>query len=318
MDSEKRDLDMPSGNNAAGPLVAVYMICYNCEAYIAQAIEGVLMQQTDFTIRLFIGDDASTDGTVGICKAYQARFPEQIELLLHPVNIGAVNNAKSVYHACLASGAAYIAMCEGDDYWTDPLKLQKQVNLLNENPQYALCFHEAWLLMESTGEMKKYAVYNQDVYDTTAVLHTGAFVPTLSIVFRTKGFRFPEWYFRISIGDIALVLINSLQGDIVLLREKMGVYRKHSRGISIGMEDDQLNLALESMKLLNYFNLETRFAYDDIIQQLNTATLYRWKHFVPYRNTRDTRPLWQKIRAHDFWLRKLREIGNRRESSKAS
>jgi len=317
MDLEKRDLDMPSGNNAAGPLVAVYMICYNCEAYIAQAIEGVLMQQTDFTIRLFIGDDASTDGTVGICKAYQARFPEQIELLLHPVNIGAVNNAKTVYHACLASGAAYIAMCEGDDYWTDPLKLQKQVTLLNENPQYALCFHEVFQLNEATGEETPYLSYAKDIYTTEDILNIGTFIPTVSILVRTKVMQFPNWYYRISFGDALLILMASLKGYIVLLREKMGVYRKHSGGISTGMQVDVLESALESIKLYHYFNLYTRFAYDDIIQQVNTATLYRWKHFVPYRNTRDTRPLWQKIRAHDFWLRKLREIGNRRESSKA-
>ncbi len=284
------------------------MVTYNHEAYIAQAIEGVLMQQTNFAVKLFIGDDASTDATGKICKAYQEKYPDRIALLQHPVNIGNVQNAKCVYEACLASGAAYIAMCEGDDYWTDPLKLHKQVTLLNENPQYALCFHEASLFMVSTGEMQTYMPYRQDVYDTNAVLHTGAFVPTLSIVFRTRGFRFPEWYFRISIGDIALVLMNSLQGDIVLLREKMGVYRKHSSGISRGMEAEQLQLALESVKLLHYFNLHTQFVFDETIQQVNAATLHRFKHFVPYRNTRDRRPLRKKIWTAGFWQRKLSEL----------
>lgn len=298
---------MPLVNNQASPMVAVYMICYNCEAYIAQAIEGVLMQQTDFGVQLFIGDDASTDGTANICRSYQEKYPERIQLLLHPRNMGAVNNAKAVYEACLNSGASYIAMCEGDDYWTDPLKLQKQVTLLEANPQYALCFHEAVLLNVQTGKEEIYLQYAQDVYSIADVLRTGAFVPTLSIVFRTKDFAFPHWYFKVSIGDIAIVLMNSLQGDIVLLREKMGVYRWHDKGMSKQLEANQIQLALESVKLLTYFNAHTAFVYDAIIQEVNTATLYRMKHFVPYQNTRDTRPLWKKITTTDFWRRKLRE-----------
>lgn len=300
------------------PFVAVWMVTYNHEAYIAQAIEGVLLQQTDFTVKLFIGDDASTDATAKICKVYQEKYPHRISLLTHPVNIGNVQNAKSVYEACLASGAAYIAMCEGDDYWTDPLKLQKQVNLLNENPQYALCFHEVLQLNEATGEKAPYLSYAKDVYTTHDILPMGAFVPTVSIVFRSKVINFPDWYFRIAFGDILLILMVSVKGDIVLLREKMGVYRKHSMGISTGMQVGKLESALESIKLLHYYNLFTKFAYDASIQYVSADILNRFKHFEPYRNTRDTRPLWQKIRAHDFWLRKLREIGNRRESSKTS
>lgn len=299
---------MPHNDPAHTPTVAVYMICYNCEAYIAQAIEGVLMQQTHFAVKLFIGDDASTDNTAGICKSYQAQYPDRIELIQHPKNVGAVQNAQSVYKACFSSGAAYIAMCEGDDYWTDPLKLQKQVNLLDANPQYALCFHEAVLLNMQKGALETYAQYHQDVYATKEVLQIGAFVPTLSIVFRTAGFQFPDWYFKVSIGDIALVLMNSLKGDIVLLREKMGVYRKHEKGMSIEMEANQIQLSLESVKLLHYFNLHTQFKYDHIIQEVNTATLYRMKHFVAYQNTSDTRPLRQKLVSPDFWRRKIREL----------
>lgn len=299
---------MPHNEPSHSPLLAVYMICYNCEAYIAQAIEGVLMQQTDFVVKLFIGDDASTDNTAGICKKYQAQYADRIELILHPKNVGAVQNAQSVYKACLASGAAYIAMCEGDDFWTDALKLQKQVNLLEANPQYAMCFHEAELLNESTGEYLTYTTYAQDVYDTEAVIKTGAFVPTLSIVFRTKGFHFPDWYFHISIGDIALILMVSLQGDVVLMREKMGVYRWHDKGMSKQLEANQIELALASIKLLHYFNLHTNFAYDATIQAANTATLQQLKHSSTYQNSSDNRSIPQKISSPDFWQRKAKEL----------
>lgn len=288
--------------------LAIFIITYNHENYINAAIDGVLKQSTDFNIKLFIGDDASTDGTRNIIEKYAADYPNLIELILHPSNIGAVQNAKSVFEACLASGAKYIALCEGDDYWTDPMKLQKQFYLLESNPQYSLCFHEAWLLMEISSEMQTYAEYKQDTYSTVDVLKNGAFVPTLSIVFRTKGFYFTEWHFRISIGDIALVLMNSLHGDIVLIREKMGVYRKHNKGMSVQMEVNQIQLALESVKLLHYFNLHTDFVFDEFIQKANVDRLCHLKHFVQYKNTRDTRPLMRKIWAPDFWLRKITEV----------
>jgi hypothetical protein len=222
--------------------------------------------------------------------------------------VGAVQNAQSVYNACLVSGAAYIAMCEGDDYWTDAQKLQKQVDLLEANPQYALCFHEAVLLNETTGKEQPYASYAQEVYNTEAVLKTGAFVPTLSIVFRTKGLQFPDWYFRISIGDIALILMVSLQGDVVLMREKMGVYRWHDKGMSKQLEANQIQLALESVKLLHYFNLHTNFAYDTTIQAANAARLYQLKHSVSYQNSSDNRSLPQKISSPNFWQRKAKEL----------
>ena len=299
---------MPLANENTTPMVAVYMICYNCEAYIAQAIEGVLNQQADFAIKLFIGDDASTDGTSSICKMYQARFPQHIELLLHPANIGAVNNAKAVYEACLSSGARYIAMCEGDDYWTDPLKLQKQVNLLEANPQFALCFHEIMQLQEDTKEIKEFYSYTKELYNTSDVIRLGTFIATPSIVFKAEYLQFPSWYFRTSFGDTALILMISLGGDIILIREKMGVYRKHEKGMSLQMEADQVQLALETIKLLHYFNLHTQLKFDKPIQETNTATLLRLRHFVPYQNVSDTRSLLKKIRATDFWRRKIREI----------
>ena len=299
---------MPHNDPTHQPMVAVYMICYNCDAYIAQAIEGVLMQQTDFRVILFIGDDASTDSTASICKSYQAQYPDRIELILHEKNVGAVQNAQSVYKACMASGAAYIAMCEGDDYWTDAHKLQKQVDLLEANPTYAMCFHEAVLLNESTGEEQTYLEYSQVRYNTRDVIALGTFIPTASIVFKTEGFQFPEWYFRISFGDTMLILIASLYGDICLIRKNMAVYRKHQQGMSVEMESNQIQLALESVKLLHYFNLHTNFAYDACIQAANTATLLRFKHYVPYQNTMDTRSLPQKISSADYWQRKAKEL----------
>lgn len=106
------------------------MITYNHEKYIIQAIEGVLMQKTSFPIKLVIGEDCSTDNTRRICIEYKEKYPEKIELLLPEKNLGMIPNFINTLKACTGK---YIALCDGDDYWTDPNKLQKQVDFLEKN-----------------------------------------------------------------------------------------------------------------------------------------------------------------------------------------
>eukprot|EP01136_Pigoraptor_vietnamica_P036997 Opistho-1_new@104331 len=146
MDLENQVSDMPFGMKASKISIAIWMVTYNHENYIAQAIESVMMQQTNFTYQLFIGEDCSTDKTRAICVSLKEKYPDKIELILQKENIGANKNALQVYHACFQSGAKHIAMLEGDDYWTDPLKLQKQMDWLEGNPDYVLCFHKISVL----------------------------------------------------------------------------------------------------------------------------------------------------------------------------
>ncbi|HND88872.1 MAG TPA: glycosyltransferase, partial [Saprospiraceae bacterium] len=127
------------------PLVSVCMITYKQEAYIGKAIESVLMQQTDFPIELVIGEDASPDGTLRICQHYQALHPDKIRLMTGEKNMGfSWNFARTLW----ATRGEYIALLEGDDYWTDPLKLQKQVDFLRKSPDFNLHFHNAHLLKQ--------------------------------------------------------------------------------------------------------------------------------------------------------------------------
>ena len=111
--------------------VSVLMITYNHENFIREAIEGVLMQKTDFPIELIIGEDCSTDGTRKIVMEYASKYPDIIRPLLPDSNLGMMKNFIETMQA--ATGK-YIALCEGDDYWTDPYKLQKQVDILNKLP----------------------------------------------------------------------------------------------------------------------------------------------------------------------------------------
>ena len=120
------------------PLVSIVTITYNHEPYIRKCIEGVLMQQINFPIEFIIAEDCSTDGTLAICKEYAEKYPELIRLITSENNVGAIANER---RAMKAAKGKYIAFCEGDDYWTDSLKLQKQVDFLEKNLEYSVCFH---------------------------------------------------------------------------------------------------------------------------------------------------------------------------------
>ena len=122
----------------SNPLVSVVTITYNHAPYIAKCIEGVLMQQVNFPMEFIIAEDCSTDGTRAICEEYAKKYPDLIRLLPSEGNMGAVMNEQRAFEAARGK---YIATCEGDDYWTDPLKLQKQVDFLESHSDYSVCFH---------------------------------------------------------------------------------------------------------------------------------------------------------------------------------
>lgn len=133
-------------NNMQEPLVSIVTITYNHEPYIRKCIEGVLMQKVNFLIEFIIAEDCSTDGTLAICKEYAEKYPELIRLITSENNVGAIANER---RAMKAAKGKYIAFCEGDDYWTDPLKLQKQVDFLEKNPEYSVCFTRYQLFNEN-------------------------------------------------------------------------------------------------------------------------------------------------------------------------
>jgi len=131
------------------PLVSVWMITYNHEKYIAQAIDSILTQKTNIDYEIVIGDDYSTDRTREIVLEYKSKHPEKIKLLLQKKNVGLMQNFIDTLKACTSK---YIALLEGDDYWTDPKKLQKQIDYMSANPQCVMVHTDYDLFYEATGE----------------------------------------------------------------------------------------------------------------------------------------------------------------------
>ena len=134
------------------PLVSVHMITYNHEPYIAEAIEGVLGQKTEFPIELVIGEDCSTDNTRAIVIEYQRKYPQLIRLLLPSRNAGAIANGKAVVRACRGE---YVAFCEGDDYWVNPNKLQMQAEFLDTHPDYGAAHGDINYLAKGFGRWRQ-------------------------------------------------------------------------------------------------------------------------------------------------------------------
>lgn len=135
------------------PLLSVVTITYNHKPYIRKCIEGVLMQKVNFPMEFIIAEDCSTDGTRAICEEYASKYSELIRLIISNTNIGCNPNE---LRAMTAAKGKYIAYCEGDDFWTDPLKLQKQVDFLESHPEYSVCFHRCRHWNAGTG------VYSED------------------------------------------------------------------------------------------------------------------------------------------------------------
>ncbi len=204
------------------PTLSVCLITYNHEKYIAQAIESVLMQKVNFSMEFIIAEDRSPDSTREIIRKYAAQNPE-IKLILQEKNVGAARNFMDLINA--AKGK-YVAYLEGDDFWTDSLKLQKQVDFLENNPNFAICFHAVNVVLEN--DPQKSYISNRDQKEVTDFddLAFGNYIHTLSCVYRNGLFGdFPDWYAAMEIGDYPLHLLNAQHGKIKFLADVMATYR---------------------------------------------------------------------------------------------
>jgi glycosyltransferase involved in cell wall biosynthesis len=212
-------------SNCPTPKVSVLMVTYNHVNFIEQAIESVLMQETDFKYELVIGEDCSTDRTREIVEIYAEKYPDRIKVLLHPKNIGMQRNFIEVWKACTGE---YIALLEGDDYWTDPEKLQKQVDFLDGNPDFSICFHKVKIL--ENNELKDdYITTVPSNVSTIEDLAKGNYIHTPSCIFRNRGTEIlGENFLRSPIGDYYIHMMNALYGKIYYTDEPMAVYRVHS------------------------------------------------------------------------------------------
>jgi glycosyltransferase involved in cell wall biosynthesis len=230
------------------PRVSAFILTYNHERFIGQAIEGFLIQRTDFPCELVIADDCSTDGTQEVIRRYWEKDRSRIRVLLNRNNIGAWRSYSRAYRACRGQ---YVATVEGDDYWTASDKLQRQVDLLDRHPDYAGCFHSVRMVWEdgSHGPILYRPPQIKDRY-TVHDLIGGNFIGACSVMYRRGVFGdFPAWCYGMPVGDWCLHVLHAQHGDIGYLDEPMGVYRQHGGGVySMKPATYRLRIAVEVLR----------------------------------------------------------------------
>ncbi|SFF46453.1 glycosyltransferase family 2 protein [Sunxiuqinia elliptica] len=228
------------------PVVSICCITYNHQKYIRKALEGFLLQKTNFPIEVIIHDDASNDGTDEIIKEYSERYPELFITILQTENQWSQGIRPSPTYVWPRARGKYIALCEGDDYWTDPNKLQRQVDFLEENPEFSFCCHRYKIdpiVKDSTKEVYplsfnpvnkqfKGVIINKDTY------HENWIMQTLTTVIRTDALQVAikhhskYKYFR----DTHLFYFLLKQGNGICLDFIGGVYNQNGGGIYSGID----------------------------------------------------------------------------------
>lgn len=241
------------------PLVSVCIITYQHGRFIAQAIEGALMQQTNFPVEILIGEDESTDGTREICTDYAKQHPDKVRLFLRSrrevVHVdGHPRGSHNLHMTIHEARGEFVALCEGDDYWTDPEKLQLQVDYLKANPDCSACCHDAMLIdADSRVLAKSYFDSEQEKFGQEQVLSTLlSRQPTCSLFFRKSAFPnpLPAWYLRRP-SDLYLDLLLTSHGSLGYIRRNMAAYRRHSGGTWSGQrEAEQLVELIVRFKIL--------------------------------------------------------------------
>ena len=206
--------------------VSICMITYGHQDYIEQAINSVLNQKTNFDIELIVANDNSPDNTNEIVQRIITSHPKgnKILYLNNSINLGIMPNFVQALKKC---SGKYIALCEGDDYWTNENKLQQQVDFLDKNEKFAICYHA--VSIDENNEIKQDIITKRTNKETTILdLAKGNFMHTCSVVYRNYLFaEFPNYFTQSPIGDYYLHMLNARFGKIYFFEENMANYRVH-------------------------------------------------------------------------------------------
>lgn len=259
--------------------VSISCITYNQREYIAEAIESFLMQKTNFKYEILIHDDASTDGTTEIIKEYEKKYPDIIKPIYQTENQysqGVKINENFLYPKYKGK---YVALCEGDDYWTDPDKLQKQYDYMEANPDCSMCFHAADTVKSDTGQLLKRATFgnvHKKFYMEDAIRGLGRAAVTNSFFYRREsGIKKVEFRTIAPCGDYPMPIVCALDGYIGYLPYNMSAHR--------AMANNSLSVAWVK-------NPEKKFKYNErytkMLEAIDEYTDKKYTSVVEEEHTR--------------------------------
>lgn len=248
------------------PIVSIICLTYNQEKFVRDCLDGFLAQKTDFPFEILIYDDASTDSTPEIIMEYALKYPTVFKPTYYTEN----NYSKGLGFVGLYTGikearGKYVAYCEGDDYWTDEQKLQKQVDFLEANPQYAICAHETTIRNEDFPQLdgQLYSAFRDNLllspstgrfsFDDTL---TGNIFHISSLMYKNREIELPRWLPTVSACDMVLYMLLAREGDIYVLPEVMSVYHGHSNSLTSSFSEygTAIRFHLLSIRILRLMN----------------------------------------------------------------
>lgn len=267
--------------------ISVIVTTYNHEKYISQCLESIIEQKGDFSMEIIVGDDCSTDNTRAIAQEFQDKYPGLVSLLPPEPNLGITKNLKRCLDAC---SGEYIAICEGDDYWTDEYKLQKQKNFLVSHQDYAMCFSAIMIYYEHRNRYEPH--HGQLLFDKNTLKpedlieqnHIGNFS---CCMYRTTIIRLlPPTIYDIFTVDWMFNIACSRLGKVGFIRDWMSVYRIHSRGAWSGR--NEIDKLRELRQLINvydkFYNYEYTLTFSkyaaDIDNEISKLTSFQKIHLA--------------------------------------
>lgn len=275
-------------------LVSISCITYNHKSYIKKALDSFLMQKTNFKYEILIHDDASTDGTQDIIIEYQKKYPHIIKPILQSENqySKGIKRITYIFNDKRAQGK-YIALCEGDDFWTDPTKLQKQVDYMESHNECSMCFHATKFYNNETKSVTEIRrAYNKSCialsYDI--ISKGGGFIITNSMLYRKSALdNPPEFFFNSHVGDYAMQLIFTTKGTVYYINEPMSAYRIAVKGswtsnniLNDNKNEKRITNIANDIKLLTEFN---NYTNDNFFYAVERGFFLLLSTVLTYRNS---------------------------------
>lgn len=259
-----------------GEQIQVSVICnaYNHEGYIRDALDSFLMQKTDFAYEILVHDDASTDHTADIIREYEAKYPDLVKPIYQTENQYAKGRKISVNFQYPRVKGKYVAVCEGDDYWTDPLKLQKQFDAMEAHPEVDICAHSGWKVRADTKvAFEDVAPRGEDclISPQDVILGEGGFVITNSLMYRASlNDSVPQFRKNFSL-DYTIQIHGALRGGMWYLADFMAAYRYMSVGSWTSRQQASAQrralLFEKKQKMLEELNEDTDRIYEQVIRE---------------------------------------------------
>lgn len=281
--------------NDAEIMVSICCITYNHEKFISQALNSFMLQQTNFKFEIIVGNDCSTDNTLEIVKLFSAKYPDKIKIVSSPQNLGIHYNLINCTKLCKGK---YIALCEGDDYWTDNYKLQKQVSFLENNLDYIICCHYTRVvnaLNKTLYENPKPIPLIHTYYDLLAGKQEET--KTATVLYRNlpdlyKLFLNP-WFFNCYAGDkIFKLYATHLTGQkIYVMPEIMSCYRNHEGGIW-----SMINTKVRTERMISDFNLIIKYFTYPAFQRKKLLLLYIRRYLLFELRNMQVRKAYQTVK----------------------